>query len=335
LISTAQIVREEKTEEAGSMTKKLLFAGLLAGGALATLAWRRRHSSGEAQAPTFGSRRFVDVGGIRMSWVEEGEGVPVVLVHGIPTSPDLWRHVVPRLSGVRVLAWEMVGYGESISEGKGRNISVAEQAEYLSQWMRELGVEKAILAGHDLGGGVAQILAVRHPQLCSGLFLTNAISYDSWPIPSVVAMRNIGGLVRKLPDPAFKALLLSLFLRGHDDVAKGRDALQVHAPKYTERDGAAAMVRQMDALHVEDTLAIADKLPSLNIPARLAWGEADQFQKIEYAERLSRDLDAPLRRIKGGKHFTPEDHPEVIAEEIMALVWTVEAQRGSEEVAPA
>lgn len=45
----------------------------------------------------------------RMRWLEEGRGTPVVLVHGIPTSPVLWRHVAPRLAGMRVLAWEMTG----------------------------------------------------------------------------------------------------------------------------------------------------------------------------------------------------------------------------------
>lgn len=317
------------------MSKKLLFAGLLAGGAAASLAWRRGASSAHARAPEPANRKFRDIDGIRMSWIEEGEGVPVVLVHGIPTSPDLWRYVIPQLSGVRVLAWEMVGYGQSISEGQGRDISVAKQAEYLARWMKDLDIEKAILAGHDLGGGVAQILAVRHPRLCSGLFLTNAIGYDSWPIPSVIAMRNMGSLVRKLPDPMFKAMLLSLFLRGHDDVEKAMDALHVHARKYVEHDGAAAMVRQMDGLDVQDTLAIADELPKLKIPTRLAWGDADQFQKIEYGERFARDLDAPLRRIEGAKHFTPEDHPTVIAEEIMALVETVNAKKGTETAPPA
>lgn len=308
------------------MTKKLLCGGLLAGGALATLAWRRLGSFDGAPPPVLPSRQDTNVNGIRMSWVEEGEGKPVILLHGIPTSPDLWRHVIPRLSGVRALAWEMVGYGQSISEGRGRDISVAQQAEYLAQWMQELGIKKAILAGHDLGGGVAQILAIRHPELCSGLFLTNAIGYDSWPIPSVIAMREMGALIEKLPDPAFKALLLSFFLRGHDDLGKAKDAFHVHTREYTEKDGAAAMVRQMEALDVEDTLKIAGQLSSLNIPARLAWGEADQFQKIEYAERFSRDLNAPLRRINGGKHFTPKDHPAVIAEEIMTLVEEVAAR---------
>jgi pimeloyl-ACP methyl ester carboxylesterase len=56
----------------------------------------------------------VAVQGIPVRWEESGEGVPVVFVHGIPTSPMLWREVVPRVAGARCLAFEMVGYGYSI-----------------------------------------------------------------------------------------------------------------------------------------------------------------------------------------------------------------------------
>ena len=52
-----------------------------------------------------------------MRWVQAGAGFPVVLVHGIPTSPALWRHVLPQVRGGRLLAFEMVGYGDSILAG--------------------------------------------------------------------------------------------------------------------------------------------------------------------------------------------------------------------------
>ena len=85
--------------------------------------------------------RTTTVDGVRMRWEERGgddAGPPLVLVHGIPTNPGLWRHVVPRVTGgVRCLAWEMVGYGESIPEGRGRDISVARQADYLLDWLQE------------------------------------------------------------------------------------------------------------------------------------------------------------------------------------------------------
>jgi pimeloyl-ACP methyl ester carboxylesterase len=80
------------------------------------------------------------------------------------------------------------------------------------------------------------------------------------------------------------------------------------------------MARQVTALDVADTLAVQDQIASLDVPARVVWGVADQFQKVRYGERFARDLGTTLRRIEGGKHFTPEDHPDVLAEEITSLV---------------
>lgn len=88
----------------------------------------------------------------------------------------------------------------------------------------------------------------------------------------------------------------------------------------------AAMARQVSALDVGDTIAVQHQLPSLQVPARVVWGVADQFQKIEYGERFARDLGTTVRRIEGGKHFTPEDHPDVVAQEIAGLVAEVEAR---------
>lgn len=113
--------------------------------------------------------KAIEIDGLRVRWEEQGEGMSVVLLHGIPTGPRLWRHIVPRLSHCRALAWEMVGYAGSIEEGRDRNISVARQAEYLVRWMDALRVEQSVLVGHDLGGGVAQIAAVRHPDRVQGL----------------------------------------------------------------------------------------------------------------------------------------------------------------------
>jgi pimeloyl-ACP methyl ester carboxylesterase len=265
------------------------------------------------------------VDGTPIRWLEQGEGTPVVLVHGIPTSPALWRHVMPRLSGMRVLAFEMTGYGESIPAGLRRDISVAAQADRLNGWLDHLGISRAVLVGHDLGGGVVHIAAVRRPDLCAGLLITNGIGYDSWPIPSVKAMRAAAPLLARLPALALKPSLAVLLARGHDTRSRGQEALGVHFGPYARHGGGAAMARQVAALDVQDTLAVQDALPTLGVPARIVWGVADPFQKVEYGERLARDLGTTVRRIEGGKHFTPEDHPEVIAEAITDLVHEVDA----------
>ncbi|MCY7364225.1 MAG: alpha/beta fold hydrolase, partial [Frankiaceae bacterium] len=126
--------------------------------------------------------RTATVDGTPIRWLEQGTGAPVVLVHGIPTSPALWRHVVPLLPDLRVLAFEMTGYGESIPAGKDRDISVGAQADRLITWIEHLDLGPVTLVGHDLGGGVVHIAAVRRPDLCAGLMITNGIGYDSWPI---------------------------------------------------------------------------------------------------------------------------------------------------------
>ncbi len=264
--------------------------------------------------------RTIEADGIRMRWEEEGEGHPVVFVHGIPTTPRLWRHVIPRVRNARCMAWEMVGYGASINEGWERDISVARQADYLAAWMREVGLESAFFVGHDLGGGVAQILAVRRPELVRGLVLMNSICYDSWPIPSVKAMRMMGSGVERMPDGVFRLVYSTFLHRGHDNSDRAKESIAEHWPYYEAAGGAAAMVRQVRSLDVNDTLAIADLIPNIQVPARLVWGAADEFQQIGYGYRLAYELGAKIERIEGGKHFVPEDHPEEVAAAVNDLL---------------
>ncbi|MFP5219746.1 MAG: alpha/beta fold hydrolase [Actinomycetes bacterium] len=272
--------------------------------------------------------RTATIGDTPTRWLEqEGDGVPVVLLHGIPTSPALWRHVVPLLPGLRVLALELTGYGDSIPAGRGRDLSLRAQADRLLDWLDVLGVRSAVLVGHDLGGGVAHIAAVRRPGACAGLLLTNAVGYDSWPIPAVKVLSAAAPLLRRLPAAALRPGLAVLMARGHDDASVARESLGVHARPYADHGGGRALADQVTALHTRDTLEVAGALPSLRVPARVVWGVADQFQEVRYGERFARDLGAPLRRIEGGKHFTPEDHPDVVAEQVRGLVAEVAASQ--------
>lgn len=267
------------------------------------------------------------VGDITMRWLEEGKGSPVVFVHGIPTGPALWRDVLANVGDGRKLAWEMVGYAGSIGEGVGRDISVARQAEYLLAWLDAIGIQRAVLVGHDLGGGVVQIAAAREPSRCAGLVLVNSIAYDSWPIPSVKAMRAARSLVSRLPSPLFKPAFAGFVRMGHDRSDVAAESVIRHWAHYAEHGAAEAFVRQIRSLHTQDTLAVADVLPTLGVPARVVWGAADRFQKLHYGERLARDLAAPLVRLDSARHFVPEDHPEPVATAVAEVLAASNAKR--------
>jgi len=145
------------------------------------------------------------------------------------------------------------------------------------------------------------------------------VGYDSWPVPEVKALRTAAPVLARVPALLLRPGFALLLARGHDDAGVGKESFGVHYRPYAEHGGGAALARQVVALDVRDTLAVQDRLPSLRVPARVVWGTADRFQQVRYGERFARDLGTALRRIEGGKHFTPEDHPDVIAEELRAL----------------
>lgn len=269
--------------------------------------------------------RRLAVQGIDMRWLEEGEGDRVVLVHGIPASPRLWRHVVPWLEGVRALAWEMVGYGASWAAGERRDISVKAQARYLLDWLDALRVERAVLVGHHLGGGVVQIAAVERPERCAGLVLTNSIGYDSWPIGMVKALAAAAPIVRRVPRPVMRSLIAGFIRPGHDNAERARESIGEHRLNYDHPQGAPSFARQVSSLRTADTLEVAPRLPELGLPAAVVWGGADRFQTLDYGRRLADDLGSEFDVIPEGKHFVPEDHPERVADAVQAVA--AEARR--------
>lgn len=275
----------------------------------------------------------VEVDGVRMRWIERGEGTPVVLVHGLPTSPALFRRVMDEVRGARLFAWEMVGYGESIPSGRDRDISVARQARYLLAWMKAIGIPRAVLVGHDLGGGVVQIAAVRAPEQCAGLVLVDSIAYDAWPVPIVRAARAIAPIVARTPMRALRLVLGRVLSLGHDVPSVARESMELHLRAYAKHDGARALIRQLASLDTRDTLAVADELAKLRrVPCRVVWGAADPFLKLRWGVRLARDLGCELTSIEGASHFLPEDHPDAVASAIRDVVDRVE--RAARESTP-
>ena len=115
-----------------------------------------------------------------------------------------------------------------------------------------------------------------------------------------------------------------LLRRGHDDAARARDAMAAHWPPYTRHGAAAALIRQVQALDARDTETVSPRLHELDLPARVVWGAADEFQKVRYGQRLAAELCTDLHRIETGRHFTPEDHPDAVAAAVNDVVRELE-----------
>jgi haloalkane dehalogenase len=96
--------------------------------------------------------------------------VPVVLLHGNPTSSHLWRNVIPHVADQnRILAPDLIGMGAS---GKpDSDYRFADHARYLDAWFDALGLDEVVLVGHDWGGALGMDWAARHPGRVRGVAL--------------------------------------------------------------------------------------------------------------------------------------------------------------------
>jgi pimeloyl-ACP methyl ester carboxylesterase len=116
-------------------------------------------------------RAYADLKDVRLHYVEAGQGMPVLLVHGIPETSYAWRHVMPLLAdGFRLVAPDMRGLGDSSRPYHGYDKKTL-AADLWDLMHDHLGIERFAVVGHDFGSPVASRLAIDHPDAVTHLVL--------------------------------------------------------------------------------------------------------------------------------------------------------------------
>src|SRR5688500_15664384 len=118
---------------------------------------------------------YADLSGARLHYVEAGQGPLVVLLHGFPEFWYGWRGQIGPLAaaGFRVVAPDLRGYNLSSKPRGAAAYSTAKLAADVRDLIRERGAEQACVAGHDWGGVVAWVTAMRHPKVVRRLAILN------------------------------------------------------------------------------------------------------------------------------------------------------------------
>jgi pimeloyl-ACP methyl ester carboxylesterase len=268
---------------------------------------------------------FIDLGGGRIYYYAagtRGAGEPVVLIHGFPTSSSLWADVVPLLpSGHRVVCLDLLGYGRSDPPTPGNSVGIRAHAERTIALMDALGIEFACIAGHDVGGGVAQAMAVRWPHRVSRLCLIDSVAFDEWPTRGVKMARAMVPLTRHLPAPWILGVLRSDLLAGYADREKGGFSVNRYTIPFGSPGGRDALLQHLSELDPCDTSDLAPRLRTLVQPTSIVWGEGDPFLPISLARRLHQAIpQSTLDVVDGGRHFIPEESPGRVADAIASLL---------------
>jgi pimeloyl-ACP methyl ester carboxylesterase len=266
------------------------------------------------------------VDGVRLHVVHHGASaagaLPVLLLHGFPTSSYLWRDVQRDLGRRHATyAPDLLGLGCSERPPAGR-YDHASQASLLLGLLDQLSLDRVALVGHDVGGGVAAHLAALAPERVAALVLLDTpVHAEVWPVPAVrVLTAPYAGeaqvaLLRTVPGAA-AGVLRSQLARG----LRGSEASPVvvshYAAPLTTPDGGRGMLaiaRAADPHAVESafTLVCADPPPSL-----VLWADQDAWFSPAYGRRVAGELGASFVEVADAGHFLPEDRPERVAEEI-------------------
>ncbi len=128
--------------------------------------------------------RYVEVEGSRMHYVEEGEGEPILFLHGNPTSSYLWRNVIPHLSSLgRCIAPDLIGMGKS--DKPDIEYRFFDHSRYVEGFIEALGLRDITFVIHDWGSALGFHYARRHESNARGLAFMEAIvrpvTWEEWP----------------------------------------------------------------------------------------------------------------------------------------------------------
>ncbi|MEZ5750163.1 MAG: haloalkane dehalogenase [Caenibius sp.] len=131
-------------------------------------------------AKPFGEKKFIEIKGRRMAYIDEGTGDPILFQHGNPTSSYLWRNIMPHCAGLgRLIACDLIGMGDSdkLDPSGPERYAYAEHRDYLDALWEALDLgDRVVLVVHDWGSALGFDWARRHRERVQGIAYMEAIA---------------------------------------------------------------------------------------------------------------------------------------------------------------
>jgi pimeloyl-ACP methyl ester carboxylesterase len=275
--------------------------------------------------------KVLQLHGDRIAYRDEGDGEVLLLIHGMAGSSETWRSVIPPLSKkFRVIAPDLLGHGESAKPRT--DYSLGAFAVWLRDFLDELGVSRATVVGHSLGGGVAMQFVYQHPDYAQRLILISSGGLGP----------DVGWVLRLLSAPGAEFVLPIIapppVLSAGNKLRSWMKAAGVRSPRGAELWSAYSSLSdgQTRQSFLRTLRSVVDyrgqAVSALNrlrlredLPVMAIWGERDGIIPVDhaYAAHDAR-ADTRLEVLPDVGHFAQVEAPERVVELIEDFIATGE-----------
>ncbi len=269
-------------------------------------------------------RRF-SADGVESFVLEEGDGAPVVLMHGVPVSSFLYRKVAPELAarGLRAVAFDLPGLGLA-QRPQAFDYSWSGLGRWTGAAIDALGIERCHLVVHDIGGPIGFEWAVRNPARILSLTALNTLVDVArfrrpWPMHPF-SIRGVGELwLRGMPRLLFSEVFYAVGIGNRSAVP--RTEIYAHHALLRREDDGRAFLRIMRGfeLRKEKERFYFEGLSDRPYPAQVVWGRDDRALGERRRREAERALAVDTATLLPARHFLQEDQPVAVAEAVAGL----------------
>jgi pimeloyl-ACP methyl ester carboxylesterase len=250
---------------------------------------------------------------VELFYTEQGQGIPVILLHGFPFDHSIWQPVVPLLEGhARLIMPDLRGFGQSpVTEGV---YTMRLLAEDVACFMDKLELEKAVLVGHSMGGYISLAFAQAYPGRLLGLGLIATQAAADNPEKRQSRLKTANSVKRR----GVKVVAQSMApkLTPKTDLVQPLFDLMMRANRPAVMGALQGMAERSD---------LTGDLSNVSVPAVVVAGGADQFLTLENQRTMAQMLPKGwLVEIPDGGHMPMLENPELVAESIHQLVHMVQ-----------
>ena len=274
---------------------------------------------------------YHEVDGIRLHYVDEGSGPPILMVHGQPTWSYLYRKMIPPLvaAGYRCVAPDLMGFGLSDKPQNESAYTLRRHVELVPGLIEKLDLQSVIAVGQDWGGPISLRYAIDHRDNVRALVILNTLvrTPPSMPLIFKLIFRSGGFssfLMRRLDlfrKMAFRGGLM--FKRPVDTQAM--EQYKMPHPTASTRAGIAAFPKMIpdntNHPNAEYISEINRTLQEWDIPVLVMFSDKDIAFKVEEGQRIANMVpNGRFQVVRDAGHYLQEDAGEEIAERMVTFL---------------